>query len=61
LRTTGVDLLNRSLTTRHWPLQALRGAGLHAIGAVPALKRAVISAGFGGAAPLDETTTRKGN
>ncbi|MEL7543082.1 MAG: FAD-dependent monooxygenase, partial [Pseudomonadota bacterium] len=61
VRTTGVDLLNRSLTTRHWPLQALRGAGLHAIGALPALKRAVISAGFGGGVSPDAQTRGESN
>ncbi len=47
MRTTAVDLLNRSLTTPYWPAQALRGVGLHALNSVPALKRALIQAGFG--------------
>lgn len=47
LRTTAVDLLNRSLTTPYWPAQALRGAGLHMLNMLPPLKRAVIQAGFG--------------
>jgi len=47
LRTTAVDLLNRSLTTPHLPMQMLRGAGLHALNMLPGLKRVVVRAGFG--------------
>ena len=47
MRTTAVDVLNRMLISPSWPLQGLRGAGLHLLNSLPALKRAAIRTGFG--------------
>lgn len=47
IRARGVDLMN-SILLADWPLPNLaRGAALHAIAAVPALKRQVMRAGMG--------------
>jgi 2-octaprenyl-6-methoxyphenol hydroxylase len=48
-RVRGVDALNRSLLADMMPVAALRGLGLHALAAVPALKRWIMQQGFGGA------------
>ncbi len=47
LRSTAVDLLNRSLLTDFLPVQAARGLGLFALGQFPALRRAVMRFGIG--------------
>jgi 2-octaprenyl-6-methoxyphenol hydroxylase len=47
LRTTGVDLFNRSLLAGLLPVDALRGAGLAALGAVAPLRRAAMRLGMG--------------
>ncbi len=46
-RSTAVDLMNRSLTAGLLPLSLARGMGLHAIAAVPALRRRVMREGLG--------------
>lgn len=46
LRSTAVDLLNRSLLVELLPADLVRGLGLHAIAAIGALKRQVMRAGF---------------
>jgi 2-octaprenyl-6-methoxyphenol hydroxylase len=46
LRTAGVDMFNRSLLSGLLPVDALRGAGLAALGAVPPLRRALMRAGL---------------
>ena len=46
LRTAAVDLFNRSLIAEFWPADLIRGAGMHAITAIGALKRRVMRAGF---------------
>ena len=51
-RTLAVDLLNRSLTSGLLPLDLARGAGLHMLGGIPALKRALMQRGLGTAGPL---------
>jgi 2-octaprenyl-6-methoxyphenol hydroxylase len=45
-RTLGLDLLNRSLLTGFLPLQAARGLGLYALGAVGPLRRAFMRRGI---------------
>ena len=47
-RTRGVDLLNRSLIDDLPVLPMLRGAGLHVLSALPALRRAVMRQGMRG-------------
>jgi 2-octaprenyl-6-methoxyphenol hydroxylase len=47
LRTAGVDLFNRSLLAGLPPVDALRGAGLAALGAVPPLRRFAMRMGMG--------------
>jgi 2-octaprenyl-6-methoxyphenol hydroxylase len=47
LRTAGVDLFNRSLLAGLLPVDALRGAGLMALGAIPPLRRAAMRIGMG--------------
>jgi 2-octaprenyl-6-methoxyphenol hydroxylase len=47
LRTAGVDLFNRSLLTWLAPVDALRGAGLAALRAIPPLRRAAMRLGMG--------------
>jgi 2-octaprenyl-6-methoxyphenol hydroxylase len=47
LRTAGVDLFNRSLLAGLLPVDALRGAGLAALGAVAPLRRAAMRLGMG--------------
>ncbi len=49
-RTLGLDLLNRSLLTGFLPLQAARGLGLYALGAVGSVRRAFMRRGI---APKD--------
>lgn len=46
LRTYGVDMLSRSLTSVFLPVNLGRGALLHAIGSVPLLKKLMIKAGM---------------
>ena len=46
VRTTAVDLLNRSLLADMLPADLARGFGLHAIATIGALKRRVMKAGF---------------
>ena len=46
VRTTVVDLLNRSLLSDMLPANLARGLSLHAIGGIAALKRQVMRAGF---------------
>jgi 2-octaprenyl-6-methoxyphenol hydroxylase len=48
LRTAAVDALNRSLLAGFLPFDALRGAGIGAIGAFSPLRRAVMRMGIGG-------------
>lgn len=45
-RTTAVDLLNRSLISGFLPLHLARGAGLHLLGAFPALRHLVMREGM---------------
>ncbi|MGL4240092.1 MAG: FAD-dependent monooxygenase, partial [Beijerinckiaceae bacterium] len=47
LRTAGVDMFNRSLLSGLLPVDALRGAGLAALGAIPPLRRAAMRVGLG--------------
>jgi 2-octaprenyl-6-methoxyphenol hydroxylase len=47
LRTAGVDLFNRSLLAGLLPVDALRGAGLLALGSVPPLRRMAMRFGMG--------------
>lgn len=47
LRTATVDLFNRSLLSAFPPVAAMRGLGLHALNALPPLRRAVMRAGMG--------------
>jgi 2-octaprenyl-6-methoxyphenol hydroxylase len=47
LRTAGVDLFNRTLLAGLLPVDALRGAGLAALGALPPLRRLAMRAGMG--------------
>ncbi len=44
-RSMAVDLLNRSLLSDFLPVQALRGLGLHLLGSVGPLRRAVMREG----------------
>ena len=44
-RTMAVDLLNRSLLSGFLPMQALRGLGLHLLGNVGPLRRAIMREG----------------
>ena len=44
-RTIAVDLLNRSLLSGFLPMQALRGLGLHLLGNVGPLRRAIMREG----------------
>jgi 2-octaprenyl-6-methoxyphenol hydroxylase len=48
LRTTGVDLFNRSLLSDLLPVSIARGLGLAALQQVPPLRRAVMRMGLGG-------------
>lgn len=45
-RTMAVDLLNRSLISGLLPLHLARGAGLHLLGAFPALRRLIMHEGM---------------
>ena len=45
LRTSGVDLLNRSLLTQFLPVDFLRGAGLLALSGIGPLRRAIMREG----------------
>lgn len=45
-RATAIDTLNRSLISDFLPLHLLRGAGLHALNAVPWLRRIVMREGL---------------
>ncbi len=49
-RTTGVDLLNRTLLSNFLPMQLLRSSGLYALGHVPALRRYAMRVGISGVA-----------
>jgi 2-octaprenyl-6-methoxyphenol hydroxylase len=51
-RTLGLDLLNRSLLSGFLPLQAARGLGLYALGAVGPLRRAFMRRGIAPASLL---------
>ena len=51
-RGRGVDLLNMSLASGALPLQLARGFGLHLIGRIGPLRRAVMRGGANGLAPL---------
>jgi 2-octaprenyl-6-methoxyphenol hydroxylase len=51
-RSLSIDLLNRSLLTDLLPVEALRGLALHALAAVPALRRLLMQEGAGLAGPL---------
>ena len=50
LRANGVSALNTSLAAELFPLQLARGAGLHLVGAIPPLRRALMAAGLRGSA-----------
>ena len=52
-RTIGVDMLSKSLTSAMFPVTLARGAVLHAVNALPAMKRLMIEAGM--AAPATST------
>lgn len=45
-RGLAIDLLNHSLTSQLIPVQLLRGAGIHALKAIPPLRRSVMAAGL---------------
>ena len=45
-RTFAIDLANRSLLSDFWPMQSLRAAGLHLIGAVGPLRRVAMREGL---------------
>jgi 2-octaprenyl-6-methoxyphenol hydroxylase len=51
-RVRAVDLLNRSVLTEYWPLGLARGAGLHVLAGVPALRRRLMQEGLFPPAPL---------
>ncbi|MBT3070144.1 FAD-dependent monooxygenase [Rhodomicrobium sp. Az07] len=51
-RTLGVDLLNRSLLSGFLPMQAARGLGLYALGAIGPLRRAFMRRGMAPASPV---------
>ena len=51
-RIGAVDILNRSLTSGLLPLDLARGAGLHALAAVPALRRRIMAAGLAPSGPV---------
>lgn len=51
-RTTGVDLLNRSLLAGLGPIDLARGAGLHLLAAIGPLKRLAMRGGMGPAGEL---------
>jgi len=51
-RTAAVDLLNRSLLTDLFPVQALRGLGLHALANLAPLRRLAMQAGMAPPGPL---------
>ncbi|ADP72726.1 Ubiquinone biosynthesis hydroxylase, UbiH/UbiF/VisC/COQ6 family [Rhodomicrobium vannielii ATCC 17100] len=51
-RTLGVDLLNRSLLSSFLPMQAARGLGLYALGAIGPLRRAFMRRGMAPAGPV---------
>lgn len=51
-RVWGVDLLNRSLLSRHAPVQWARGFGIFALGSVGPLRRAAMRAGLTPSGPL---------
>ncbi|MEZ5925016.1 MAG: FAD-dependent monooxygenase [Hyphomicrobiaceae bacterium] len=51
-RTLAVDTLDRTLFSSLLPLQLARGAGLHLLKALPALRRQAIRAGMGQSASL---------
>lgn len=52
MRVAAVDALNRSLLTDLLPVALARGLGLHLLGLVPGLKRAVIREGLAASGPL---------
>lgn len=59
MRTTAVDALNRSLLADFLPADALRGAGLLALGEIGPLRRFVMRNGLGGGtAPSRQETAR---
>jgi len=45
-RAWGIDLLNRALISKHYPMQFARGLGLHAISAMPAIKKQLMREGM---------------
>ncbi|HEX4892338.1 MAG TPA: FAD-dependent monooxygenase [Hyphomicrobiaceae bacterium] len=53
-RTWAVDLLNRSLLADFLPVDAVRGLGVLALNALPALRRRVMQEGIGPAGDLPE-------
>ena len=58
LRSTAVDLLNRSLLRALLPLDALRGIGLGLLGGSGPLRRAVMRAGLPGPRAMDAAPRR---
>jgi 2-octaprenyl-6-methoxyphenol hydroxylase len=52
LRQGAVDMLNRTLTAGLLPLDLLRGVGLHALAAAPALRRRLMEQGLAPPDPL---------
>lgn len=53
-RVWGVDLLNRSLLSRHAPVQWARGFGIYALASFGPLRRAAMRAGLRPTGPLPE-------
>ena len=51
-RISAIDVLNRSLTSSILPVSLLRGAGLHALAALPSLRRRLMREGLAPPGPL---------
>ena len=57
-RTIGVDMLSKSLTSAIFPITLARGALLHAINALPTMKRLMIEAGMAAPGPIGRGQTQ---
>ncbi len=51
-RSAGVNFMNNMLLSPLWPTHLARGAALHAINHLPALKRQIMRLGMGASSPL---------
>ena len=45
-RAWGIDLLNRALISKHYPMKLMRGLGLHMLSNLPTLKHAAMREGM---------------